>query len=155
MNGGEWFVCPPTCPLVAQRLRLRTVRFMTVDDNDLKTLRRYSRQDAAALLHISDSWLKGWVTDGVVPHQRSGKPGPRQRGVWFTYDDVLAIGKMMPNLMTVRRANKRAEAQPCEGPRQVATHHPVPDTGNAVAPSRAALPDDEWAAFGGLVSLRA
>ena len=36
------------------------------------------------------------MTGHKVPHQRSGKPGPRQRGVWFTYDDILAIGRMLP-----------------------------------------------------------
>lgn len=128
---------------------------MTVDDNDLKTLRRYSRQEAAALLHISDSWLKRWVTEDVVPHQRSGKPGARQRGVWFTYDDVLAIGKVMPSLMTARRANKRAEDERRQAPCQPVAEHPASPTATEVAPSLNSLPDDEWAAFGGLVSLRA
>ena len=155
MNGAERFVCPPICPLVAQCPWLRTVRFMTVNDNDLKTLRRYSRQETAALLHISDSWLKGWVTEDAVPHQRSGKPGPRQRGVWFTYDDVLAIGKLMPSLMTARRANKRAEAELRQAPRQPVAEDALSPTGTEVAPSLNTLPDDEWAAFGGLVSLRA
>jgi hypothetical protein len=55
------------------------------------------------MLHIPDLWLKGWVTDGVVPHRRRGA-----RGVRFTYDDVLETGRLLPELLSVRRANSRA-----------------------------------------------
>ena len=58
------------------------------ENDDVKTLRRYTRAEAAATLNIPDTWLKVWVTDGLMPHQRSGKPGPRHRGVWFTYGDT-------------------------------------------------------------------
>jgi hypothetical protein len=51
------------------------------DHDDFTALRRYTRHEAAARLNISDSWLKGWVTQRAVPHQRSGQPGPNQRGV--------------------------------------------------------------------------
>ena len=47
------------------------------------------------------------MTGHKVP--QNGKPGPRQRGVWFTYDDILAIGRMLPGLMTGRQANGRAQ----------------------------------------------
>lgn len=68
------------------------------ENDDQKTLRRYTRAEAAAKLNISDTWLlKVWVTDGAVPHQRSGKPGPRQRGVWFTYANILEIGRLCPS----------------------------------------------------------
>jgi hypothetical protein len=128
---------------------------MTVDDNDLKTFRRYSRQDAAALLNAPDSWLKTWVTDDVVPHQRSGKPGPRQRGVWFTYDDILAIGKLMPSLMTARQANKRAEARPDPVPSPPASLQPSLPVRGDVLQAVYAVSDVEWDSFGGLTSLRA
>ena len=88
---------------------------MIIDD-DFKTLRRYTRREAATLLRIPEAWLKEWVTSRVVQHQRSGKPGPRQRGVWFTYDDIVAIGRMLPELMTTRQANGRAEASSQTGP---------------------------------------
>ena len=38
------------------------------------------------------------------PHQWSGAV----RGVWFTYDDIVAIGQMLPKLMTGTQANSRA-----------------------------------------------
>ena len=68
-------------------------------------LRRYSRAEVAAELNIYETWLKKWVTARCVPHQRSGE----ERGVWFTYDDMLRIGKMLPELMTTRQANGVAE----------------------------------------------
>ena len=82
------------------------------EDEDFKTLRRYTREEAAAKLNIDDLWLKAWVTANCVPHQRKGKV----RGVWFTYDDVLAIGRMLPELMTKRQANGRAETGVATGP---------------------------------------
>lgn len=38
----------------------------------------------------------------AVPHQRSGKT----RVVWFTYDDIIAIGRMLPQLITGIQANR-------------------------------------------------
>lgn len=130
---------------------------MTFDDNDFRTFRRYSRHDAAALLHIPDSWLRGWVTDDAVPHQRSGKPGPRQRGVWFTYDDILAIGKMMPSLTTTRRANSRAEGHVGNTPGgQPHVADSACDSGDGlVVPCANTVSGEEWQEFGGLTSLRA
>lgn len=132
---------------------------MTHTDDDFKTLRRYSRQEAAALLHIRDSWLKVWVTDDVIPHRRSGTPGPRQRGVWFTYDDILAIGRMLPSLMSPRQANGRVEgrvdgasAAKGEVPR---TQADLVEGVSIEAPPHGVVSDDEWAAFAGLASLRA
>jgi hypothetical protein len=82
------------------------------DHDDLTRPRRYERLEVAELLNIKDTWLKVWGTADLVPHQRSGKPGPRQRGVWFTYDDVMEIGRRLPTLMSPRQANHRAEAPP-------------------------------------------
>ena len=82
----------------------------TTENDDFETMRRYTRQEAADNLRINDRWLKEWVTDGRVPHQRKGKV----RGVWSTYDDIHAIGRMLPALMTRREANGRARAT--EGP---------------------------------------
>ncbi len=97
------------------------------DHDNFTALRRYTRQEAAARLNISDSWLKHWVTQRTVPHQRSGKPGPHQRGVWFTYADIQAIGQVLPELMSGRQANSRAEspsagvaAQPAAAPTEAA-----------------------------------
>jgi hypothetical protein len=42
---------------------------------------------------------------------RSGDPnGKQQRGVWFTWADILAIGEMLPELLTERQAKKVAAA---------------------------------------------
>lgn len=65
----------------------------------------------AEVLNIPDTWLKRWVTARSVPHQRSGNPdGKQQRGVWFTAGDILAIGRMLPELMTARQAKTAAAA---------------------------------------------
>jgi hypothetical protein len=62
-------------------------------------------------LHIPQAWLKRWVTDRSIPHQRSGKPGGvQQREVWFTWADILAIGLMLPELMTPRQTKRAAAA---------------------------------------------
>jgi len=98
-------------------------------NDDLRACRAYYRPEVAAMLNIPEAWLRGWVADRSIPHQRRGKPGPRQRGVWFTYDDVLEIGRMLPDLMTSRRANTRAEG------RTTATGHSEP------APTVAACPE--------------
>lgn len=119
---------------------------------DLTTLRRYTRDEAATTLNIPATWLKVWVTAGQVPHQRSGKPGPRQRGVWFTYDDLVAIGRMLPELMSGRQANSRVEidvvvseslAGRCDAGEQ-----------DIVAPVVGVIPDADFAAFSDLASLR-
>jgi hypothetical protein len=128
---------------------------VSLDDNDFKTFRRYSRRDAANLLHVPDSWLKNWVTNNAVPHQRSGKPGPRQRGVWFTYGDILAIGEMMPSLMTTRQANSRAEGQLDGAPNRLPGERPLSLAGGEDVPPANSVSDDAWQAFANLSSLRA
>lgn len=77
------------------------------ENDDFKTLRRYTHKEAAAKLNLPIWWLKDWVSKDLVPHQRKGEV----RGVWFTYDDIIAIGRMLPDLMTTRQANVRAEAR--------------------------------------------
>lgn len=77
-----------------------------IDNDDFKIERRYTRDEVAELLNIKDRWLREWVTKNRIPHQRKGTV----RGVWFTYDDIRAIGRMLPELMTNRQANARAEA---------------------------------------------
>ncbi|MGY1833126.1 hypothetical protein ACI8AA_22150 [Geodermatophilus sp. SYSU D01180] len=77
----------------------------------LPTLRRYDCAEVAQILNIKDTWLKRWVTARRIPHQRSGNPdGVQQRGVWFTWADILAIGQMLPELMTPRQAKRAAAA---------------------------------------------
>jgi hypothetical protein len=82
---------------------------------DLAVHRRYTRAEAASMLNIPETWLKVWVTQGAVPHQRSGKPGPHQRGVWFTYADIRTIGQRLTSLVSTRQANSRAEVRPDSG----------------------------------------
>ena len=80
-------------------------------NDQLATVRCYKRAEVAEILNIPETWLKLWVTARFIPHQRSGNPnGKQQRGVWFTWTDILAIGDMLPELMTVRRAKKAAGA---------------------------------------------
>lgn len=113
--------------------------------DDFVKLRRYSRQEAAAMLGIYDSWLKKWVTARCIPHQRSG----RTRGVWFTYDDVVAIGRLLPSLMTGTQANGRAEGR---------AFVPPPSTGQGGELVVGRIPntptDDVAELFGSLRSLR-
>jgi hypothetical protein len=106
------------------------------------TLRRYTRTEVAAMLNIPDTWLKRWVTDDAIPHRRSGAV----RGVWFTYDDVLAIGVLLPALMTPRQANGRAERRSMGE-----TVGPATDSAAAMAASG----DHSPARFHGLRSLHA
>jgi hypothetical protein len=82
-----------------------------VIEEQLATRRRYTRAEAAQALNVKDTWLKRWVTARCIPHQRSGDPnGKQQRGVWFTWADILAIGEMLPELMTERQAKDVAAA---------------------------------------------
>ena len=88
-------------------------------EEQLATRRRYDRAEAAQVLNIPETWLKRWVTARCIPHQRSGNPdGKQQRGVWFTWADILAIGEVLPELMTGRQAKRTATtdadaADPC------------------------------------------
>ncbi len=88
------------------------------ENDELKTLRRYTRQEAALMLNINDRWLKEWVSENLVPHQRKGQV----RGVWFTYEDVVAIGGMLPTLMSDRQANGRSEVTAATAARAAAGH---------------------------------
>jgi hypothetical protein len=82
-----------------------------VIEEQLATVRRYDRAEAAQRLNIPETWLKRWVTARCVPHQRSGNPdGVQQRGVWFTLTDILAIGRMLPGLMRPRQKKRAATA---------------------------------------------
>ena len=78
-------------------------------EEQLTPVRRYTRAEAAQALNIPETWLKRWVTARCIPHQRSGDPnGKQQRGVWFTWDDILAIGAMLPELTTKRQTVQAA-----------------------------------------------
>ena len=82
-----------------------------VIDDQLTAVRRYTRAEAAQALNIPDTWLKRWVSARCIPHQRKGDPnGKQQRGVWFTWADVLAIGAMLPELMSSRQRSNLATA---------------------------------------------
>jgi hypothetical protein len=82
-----------------------------VIEEQLATIRRYDRAQAAQRLNIPETWLKRGVTARCVPHQRSGNPdGVQQRGVWFTPTDILAIGRMLPELMRPRQKKRAATA---------------------------------------------
>jgi hypothetical protein len=41
-----------------------------IENEDFKTLRRHTRQEAAGILNVYERWLKEWVSDNLVPHQR-------------------------------------------------------------------------------------
>ncbi|MCU1612968.1 MAG: hypothetical protein JWO98_508 [Frankiales bacterium] len=82
-------------------------------EEQLATRRAYTRAEVAQALNIKDSQLKRWVTARCIPHQRSGNPdGKQQRGVCFTWADILAIGEMLPHLLTPRQAQRAAAANP-------------------------------------------
>lgn len=57
-------------------------------------------------LGVTPTWVKRWVTERRVSHQRSGEV----RGVWFTWNDIRAIGAMLPELMRTRQSNSLAAA---------------------------------------------
>jgi hypothetical protein len=82
-----------------------------VINEQLTTVRRYDRAEAAQMLNIEETWLNRWVTARCIPHRRSGNPdGVQQRGVWFTLADILAIGEMLPELMAPRQKKRAATA---------------------------------------------
>ena len=81
-------------------------------EEQLAPVRRYTRAEAARALNVPETWLKRWVTERRVPHQRKG----RQRGVWFTWSDILSIGAMLPELMTNRQAVEATRIVPVTGP---------------------------------------
>ena len=112
-----------------------------IDNDDFRTLRRYRSEEVVALLGLKKTWLKRWVTSHTVPHHRSGE----ERGVWFTYDDIIAIGRMLPQLMTGTQANRRAEATESAGPADPVLH----------AQAAAPVTEQALADFASLVSLRA
>lgn len=127
---------------------------MTTIEEDVKTFRRYTRQEAAAILRVKDSILKTLVSKRAVPHQRTGEPGPYQRGVWFTYDDILETGRMLPDLLSGRQANSRAEDkrnEPTPNPEGIRQQV---ESGADVVVSES-LPDELLEAFRNVVSLRA
>lgn len=71
-------------------------------------LRRYSRQEAAEILKVKDSILRSLVPKRAAPTNASGSRYAAE-GVWFTYDDILQIGRMLPDLLSGRQAKSRAE----------------------------------------------
>ena len=76
------------------------------------------------------------LAESGIPHQRSGNPdGIQQRGVWFTWADILAIGQMLPELMTPRQAKRAAAAD---------AHPAAPDAPQP--PTTDVL--DRWASIG-------
>jgi hypothetical protein len=75
-------------------------------DDDFRTLRCYLPAEAVVLLQIKPTWLKEWITKRAIPLQLSGT----ERGVWFTYEDLQTIGRMLPALMTERQENARARS---------------------------------------------
>lgn len=88
------------------------------------------------MLNIPEHWLKDWVWQHRVPHQRKGT-----RGVWFTLSDVEDIGRRLPTFMSPRQGSSRAAHE--EGPPGTA---PVPVD---------AKTEDLMARFEGLRSARA
>lgn len=126
---------------------------MTYIDDDFKTLRCYSRQEAAVILKVKESILRSLVSKRAVPHQRTGKPGERQRGVWFIYDDILETGRMLPDVLSGRQANSRAEV-PVAGAEPTEGEHPEEPDALVVQAITRDVPDDELARYSELASLR-
>ena len=86
------------------------------------------------MLNIPAKWLRELVRERRVPHQRTGET----KGVWFTAEDVLEIGEMLPELMSRSRASGEApsaDGQPDGGD--------VPGTPAPAEPSAQMLA--EWA----------
>jgi hypothetical protein len=69
-------------------------------EEQLAAVRRYKPAEAVQSLNIPAKWLKNWVREGRVPHRRPGK-----RRVWFTAEDILEIGRMLPELMSQGRTS--------------------------------------------------
>src|SRR5688572_9591306 len=105
-----------------------------VINEQLTTVRRYDRAEAAQMLNIKETWLNRWVTARCIPHQRSGNPdGVQQRGVWFTLTDILAIGRMLPELMRPRQKKRpRTALTRCRGCR---SRPPEPSSRGAISAS--------------------
>jgi hypothetical protein len=78
-------------------------------DEQLAAVRRCTSDEVVKMLNIPAKWLKELVREGRVPHQRTGPT----KGVWFTAEDVLNIGEMLPELMSHGRTS--AEAPPADG----------------------------------------
>ncbi|MGZ4658086.1 MAG: hypothetical protein ACXVGE_14275 [Blastococcus sp.] len=107
-------------------------------DEQLAAIRRYTSAEVVQMLNIPAKWLKELVRDDRVPHRRTGAT----RGVWFTAEDVLKIGEMLPDLMSRRRTI--GEARPADGqPDDVG----VPGTPAPAEPSAQMLA--EWAQLRG------
>jgi hypothetical protein len=75
-----------------------------VTDDQLAAVRRYTSAEVVQMLNIPAKWLRELVRERRVPHQRTGPT----KGVWFTADDVLKIGEMLPGLMAHRRESSKA-----------------------------------------------
>ncbi|MGY2085906.1 hypothetical protein [Blastococcus sp. SYSU DS0539] len=73
-------------------------------DEQLAAVRCYTSAEVVRMLNMKQKWLKDLVRERRVPHQRTGTT----KGVWFTADDVLKIGEMLPNLMSHRRNSSEA-----------------------------------------------
>jgi hypothetical protein len=102
-------------------------------EEQLAAVRRYTSAEVVQMLNIPAKWLKELVRERRVPHQRTGPT----KGVWFTAEDVLKIGEMLPDLMSRRRSS--GEARPADG---------QPDDGVPPGPAQAELPAQmlaEWA----------
>ena len=70
-------------------------------DEQLAVVRRYTSAEVVKMLNIPGKWLRELVRERRVPHQRTGLT----KGVWFTAEDVLKIGEMLPELMAHRRSS--------------------------------------------------
>jgi hypothetical protein len=77
-------------------------------------VRCYTSAEVVKMLNMKEKWLKELVCERRVPHQRTGPT----KGVWFTAEDVLNIGEMLPALMSYRRMSRGAgpaDGQPDDG----------------------------------------
>ena len=79
-------------------------------DEDFRTLRRYTRSEAAIALNLPPYLLRDWVSARRIPHQRTG----RVKGVWFTHADVTWIGAHLADLMPSPRSSTPLTAGPAD-----------------------------------------
>lgn len=104
------------------------------------------------MLKVKDSIFKSLVSKRAVPHRRTGKPGKRQRGVRFTYHDILQIGRMLSDLLSGRQPNSRAEV-PATATELTGGEHPVEPDAVIVGAITVDTSEDELARFRSLASL--
>jgi hypothetical protein len=91
-------------------------------EEQLAAVRLYTAGEVVTMLRLKPTWLKNWITQQRIPHVRSGA----ERGVCFTAEHVLEIGRMLPELLGGRRGSSgMAATQPGAGAAERPRHGPA------------------------------